>query len=399
MTPSQSPPARSNAQRSPKKVILVVEDNISVLTTIRYTLAMEGFTVLTARSGEEAIDLLQHQIPDLIVSDIMMPGIDGYTLYKKVQEIHRLNPIPFIFLTAKADKQDIRIGKAMGVDDYIVKPFEPLDLVAAVKGKLLRLEEQEIRQEKELERLSDHLLTYLFKKIHAPLSLIRGWMHILLDPRYDFNDDELKKIYHTVFDSCNNMDQLLENFTMLAKLQGYESSETYMQGSAVFSLNDLMDYVCNKWSTLHPENHVDITMPDETIYIKGHTGHLAKIIEELLQNARKFTPDPQQVIQIKVFIRPDAVKIECHDKGRGIAVSDLDRVFDKFFQGNTEKTAGTGLGLALLKMIVELHGGAVSVESIVDQGSVFRFTLPRAHPSPEELEQIGRDFLSVFPES
>ncbi len=123
------------------EIILVVDDNPELVEGVKLTLEMEGYQVLTAYSGQEALEVLEQATPDLILADIMMPNLDGYELYVRVHGDPRWVHIPFVFLTAKTSKEDIRRGKEMGVDDYITKPFDPQDVVAAVRGKLRRMAE------------------------------------------------------------------------------------------------------------------------------------------------------------------------------------------------------------------------------------------------------------------
>ncbi len=122
-------------------IILVVDDNPDLVDGVKLTLEMEGFQVLAATSGQQALEVLGRITPDLILADIMMPNLDGYQLYIRVHNDSRWVHVPFIFLTAKTSKEDIRKGKEMGADDYITKPFDPQDLVAAVRGKLKRIAE------------------------------------------------------------------------------------------------------------------------------------------------------------------------------------------------------------------------------------------------------------------
>ena len=124
-----------------KEMILVVEDNPDMTAALKLALEMEGYQVLTAVDGLEAMRVLERVTPDLIVADIMMPRMDGYELYEATHQDERWLSIPFIFLTAKIDKEDIRLGKEMGADDYLVKPVEKEDLIAAIRGKLKRVTE------------------------------------------------------------------------------------------------------------------------------------------------------------------------------------------------------------------------------------------------------------------
>ena len=125
-------------EKKPK--ILAVEDNPGVLFNLKMTLEYNNFDVITAPNGEEAIDALSKMkdIPDLIISDIMMPKMDGYDFFKAVSENSDWGLIPFLFLTAKSSPEDVRFGKILGVDDYITKPFEEENLLAIIKGKIAR---------------------------------------------------------------------------------------------------------------------------------------------------------------------------------------------------------------------------------------------------------------------
>lgn len=128
--------------------LLVIEDDPAYLDNIELILRMEGFRVLKALCVESAFALLQDEIPDLILCDIMMPGIDGHTFFDMLKRDKPLAVIPFIFVTALSRRDDIRKGMAAGVDDYLTKPFSKEELVAAVCGRLARVEtlRQEVSQ-------------------------------------------------------------------------------------------------------------------------------------------------------------------------------------------------------------------------------------------------------------
>jgi CheY-like chemotaxis protein len=123
-----------------KPLILVVDDNTDILFNIKLILEANGFQAITAENGDEALKILskQKKPPEVIISDIMMPKMDGYEFFKKILEDIRFNRIPFIFLSAKSSSEEIRFGKMLGVDDYLTKPFNEEDLIAIVGGKLAR---------------------------------------------------------------------------------------------------------------------------------------------------------------------------------------------------------------------------------------------------------------------
>jgi DNA-binding response OmpR family regulator len=124
---------------SPK--ILVVEDNSDLLFNIELILKSNKFQPITAKNGKEALKILSQleEPPDIIISDIMMPELDGYEFFKEILNDPRWNSIPFIFLTAKSTPQDVRLGKLLGADDYLIKPFNEEDLIAAISGKITRI--------------------------------------------------------------------------------------------------------------------------------------------------------------------------------------------------------------------------------------------------------------------
>jgi CheY-like chemotaxis protein len=124
----------------PKPLLLVVDDNQDILFTLKLELEANGFEVLTANNGKRALNILSNseRIPDVIISDIMMPDMDGYMFFETISSNPNLNHIPFLFLTAKSKPEDIRLGKMLGVDDYIIKPFKKEDLLASISGKIFR---------------------------------------------------------------------------------------------------------------------------------------------------------------------------------------------------------------------------------------------------------------------
>ncbi|GEM_PF-2228739 len=133
---------------SAKPIIMVVDDQPDLIDGVKLILEVEGYEVWTAANGQHALDKLESTfmrrneqgggkaLPDLILADIMMPVMDGYTLFQRVKANQYLRDIPFIFLTAKVDDVDIRRGKELGVDDYLTKPAQPDDLLSSIRGKL-----------------------------------------------------------------------------------------------------------------------------------------------------------------------------------------------------------------------------------------------------------------------
>ena len=142
-------------EQTHEAIVMIVDDNHEFLEGVELTLEMEGFKVLTAANGQEALDVLERAIvatensggmlqyvPDIIMADIMMPVMDGYEFYDKVQADPYLNTIPFVFISAKSGENDVRFGKELGPDDYLTKPCTSEDMLATIRGKLKRVEQR-----------------------------------------------------------------------------------------------------------------------------------------------------------------------------------------------------------------------------------------------------------------
>jgi len=164
-----------------KPLILVVEDDLALLEGIRELLELTEYKVITAMNGQEALDVLEKQRPDLIVSDIMMPEMDGYEFHEKVSEQPQLNAIPFIFLTARGEKADIRRGKDIGVDDYITKPFDDEDLLVGVRAKLSRWDGLRKQRDEEVSDLKSKILLTLSHEFRTPLTYIINYSDLLAE--------------------------------------------------------------------------------------------------------------------------------------------------------------------------------------------------------------------------
>jgi two-component system sensor histidine kinase/response regulator len=119
-----------------KQQILVVDDREALLAAIRDILEIEGYTILTATNGMKALEVMEETRPDLIVADILMPQMDGYAFYEAVRARQEWTSIPFIFLTAKAEREDVSKGMDLGAEEYITKPFDPQELLQAVRARL-----------------------------------------------------------------------------------------------------------------------------------------------------------------------------------------------------------------------------------------------------------------------
>jgi two-component system, sensor histidine kinase and response regulator len=366
--------------------ILIVEDDTHLLNGIRDILTLEEYEVLTAENGKQALELLHSQrLPALIVSDIMMPIMDGLQFLEEVRKIPEWVEIPFIFLTAKNEPHDIIRGKILGSDDHLGKPFDAEQLVKAVEARLARHRQIRELRDRSLGDLKKNILMILNHEFRTPLTLVVAYADMLNDPSaVELNRQELASFIKGVSSGAERLRRLVENFIQLVELETGEAAKVYQWRKApINDLENLLQTACNSQRNnpkFEQELHLSIEPPIPPFVADRE--YLITAVAQLLDNASKFsTPDRP----ITVTARSDfhTIEISVKDEGRGIHAHSLDDIFKAFHQENREKfeQQGAGSGLAIVRGIAELHGGQVWVSSEVGKGSVFKLQIPIIAPT------------------
>lgn len=373
-----------------KTTLLIVEDDVLLLSSMKEILQLREYEVLTAENGRQALDLMGQKDtprPDLIVSDIMMPFIDGYKFLKEVRQRDDWLTIPFIFLTAKGEKEDIRDGKRLGVDDYLVKPFDPPDLLVAIDSRLESHRRFERAKSNEMNAVIDdikeEIVTLLNHEMRTPLSLIVGYSDMLNSfSLEEMSTEEIRTFLQGVYSGAERLRRLIENFIFLVELNNGDCAETYAWRS--YKMDDLQDVVKNAHAQIMNDESltldctIDIDPTTRPIY--GDKEYLTVVVRELLSNACKFSGNSAQPVELKVYTVDNEVCISVKDYGIGIASEHLEDIWKIFFQIEREKEEhqGAGSGLTLVKGFVNLHNGRVAVSSELTVGSTFCVYLPHA---------------------
>lgn len=398
-------------QTPEKPLVLVVEDNPEMNQFITTTLATE-YRTATAVNGQEGLEQALALQPDLILSDVMMPYLSGNQLVQQLRTHPELDTTPVVMLTAKAD-DELRVQLLrQGAQDYLMKPFsieelrvrvgnliaikrvrdllqqeltsQNQDLEALVEEVSLRRRELQIalnalqRQAEELEqanRLKDEFLAIVSHELRTPLNSILGWAEALRTRKFD--ETITTRALETIERNARLQTQLIENLLDISRL---------LRGKLLLNKYpvDLSSVIEAAIQTVQPEaaakdiqlnTHVD----DAVNSVQGDRDRLQQVIENLLSNAIKFTPSGGQV-EIQLRQQDRAARIQVSDTGQGIRAEALPYIFDYFRQAdssNTRKHGGLGLGLAIVRQLVELHGGDIQVESQGEgQGATFTVTLP-----------------------
>lgn len=356
------------------KKILVIEDERFVQDNIRRLLEAENFKVLVADNGAVGVQLAQAHTPDLILCDVMMPELDGYGVLSVLRQNPDIQLIPFIFLTAKADRSDLRQGMELGADDYLTKPFTRAELLAAIDCRLTKQQpivqlQQKVQQCEQLNSQKDDCLSMVSHELRAPLTN----MKTALDMLQGSITEEQQQLYLEILQSeCARETELVN---ALLDLQRLEAS-AYALSITVLNLDDWLPQLIEPYQARAKSKQQTLKLnlePDLPPLISDHAS-VERILAELLNNACKYTPAGGQIsLNIcRAFssskTTPDAnsVLLFTVSNTAEIPANELPRIFEKFYRVSYPKLGkqeGTGLGLTLVQKLVEQLSGTILVSS------------------------------------
>jgi signal transduction histidine kinase len=394
-----------------KPLILVVEDNPVMSQFVCQTLASDYNTAI-AFNGEEGLKQSLDLHPDLIISDIMMPGMSGDELVKKIRTYPELNIVPIVMLTAKVDDESRVQLLREGAQDYLMKPFsvaelkarvsnwiiikrtrdllqqelasQSVDLEALAQELALRKRELQIalkglqQQTEELtqaNQLKNEFLAIVSHELKTPLNIILGWLYLLRTR--SLSHERSQVALETIERNAKALTKLIENLLDISNLLQGKTQINLMS----VKLQSVIQSVFKTLESVAITKEIDLQVQvDESVgNIIGDPERLQQIVEHLVDNAIKFTPKGGQV-KISLTANAHQACIQVQDTGQGIPKESLPSIFESFRQGDssiTRQHGGLGLGLAIVKQLVKLQQGTVQAESEGEEkGATFTVLLP-----------------------
>jgi len=367
-------------QERPTTTILVVEDNIDLNMAICEILESYSFVAHSAKDGFEALTWLKSNKPDMILCDIMMPGMDGYTLLKHTRADTELRTLPFIFLTARTSVADQRLAKEIGIEDYLTKPVDSSDLIAAINNALRRRQIMQDEMQKQMNLLRDRIVAILQHEFRTPLTFVLGYSEYLLDvTKGNFNLDELRTSAAAILDGGRRLQQLIETFLLLAELQNRTlKPEDVLRVDA----NELMRETLQESEKRLSEADLvgELHVAPEAISIYADSEMLREALRRLIDNAARYRRVQSKTVWLSVELATAYVGLRVRDEGRGIPPEMVERFATPFEQVDRDNRTepGAGLSLSLIRHVAHLHGGTLEIESKYGQGSSFTLWLPIA---------------------
>ncbi len=369
--------------------ILLVDDSPTILRLTSFYLEGSGYDSLLASTGEEALAILEKVTPDLVLSDILMPGMDGIELCRRIKLNPKTRNVPVLIITTTKEAGRLREALDSGASDYINKPFQQEELLARVRShirtKRLIDELQASRGELMMvnEKLADannrktEFLSTVAHDLRTPLTSIRTYSELLTFPNVTI--DTQKEFIGIIQSEAMRMAGLIRNYLDISRV---EAGSALYEKQAV-DLRQIAEYFAKIYATMATNKSVRFTtvIPETPVMFMGDKEHFEQVISNLLDNAVKFTPAGGAIsLEIGVTRKRsrDYAELLVRDTGPGIPANAREIIFKKYHHllSENQPIAGTGLGLAICKEIVEWHGGKISVESEPGMGAVFRVVLP-----------------------
>lgn len=414
--------------------ILIIDDTPDNLRFLSNLLNRAGYSIRKVINGELGIEAAQLEPPDLILLDIMMPGINGYEVCERLKNSDRTQDIPVIFLSALDEELDKVQAFQIGGVDYITKPFQVVEVLARIEThlKISRLQHQLVQkntqlqneiayrnsaeaalqilnqgleariqertaelqakndrllslqtelqkvllQEQRLSQRKSQLITTIAQEFRTPITVIKTAVELLTYEKQSspsFSSPNLQLIT----DGIKQMDRVLQDTSLLAD----SDSNTLPFAPAPLDLEQICRSLVNQWQ-LPETSHCKlsfVTWGKASGQVVGDATLLQQLFSHLLTNAICYSPNGGTIL-FELVYEPTQATLSIRDEGIGIPPEEIDRIFDRFYRAsNTDaipSKPGIGLGLAVVKQAVELHGGTLAVDSEIGRGTAVTIGLP-----------------------
>jgi two-component system sensor histidine kinase/response regulator len=389
--------------------ILVVDDEKGMRDLLLFMLCTEGYSAVEAATGQEALDIMKDETFEVAIVDIMMPGMDGLELLRRIHDYDTDTVV--IVMTAYASLQTAIEAMKFGAYDYLIKPFSDVEkvinsvaravercLLARGNARLLRDlqvanrrlegmvgESQERTAEledayselKERESLRAQLVTNVSHQLRTPLSLVKGYVALMVDRFLGHVPEEQALALKMVDERTDSLIQVVND---LLFVQDIENDNAYLCLDEV-SLVDLVQRVCHRMQMRVQRRALTLQVSimnegdKEIPVMQADPLRLEQALIHLLDNAIKFSP-PDGHISVELEVKNDLFHLFVRNQGDGLQLKKLADAFDKFYQVKPGGRGDLGLGLLLVKYIAELHGGDVTIKSDPQHGTTVYLTLP-----------------------
>jgi two-component system sensor histidine kinase/response regulator len=361
--------------------ILAVDDDRINLRIIGGILRHEGYEIAEASSGEQALEVYAAFQPNLVLLDVMMPGIDGFTTCRTLKKAYGDKCAPVIFVTAKSEADDVVMGFDAGGVDYLTKPFRPKEVVARIRTHLSN--QQLVEQQKLLvSQLSkanadkDRFLGMCAHDLRNPLSSIRGLAELLDEDAVGPMSAEQKEIIQTIHGASQSMLQLVNELLDVATIEGGHL-KLDKAPTSVAEIVERSVHLSNM-EAAKKNTKIEMVRANGDPIVDVDRNKMRQVVDNIISNAVKYSPKGS-IVTVVIHANDTVAGFAVRDNGPGIPDSERHLLFKDYGRLSAKPTGGeksTGLGLAICRKIVEAHNGTIGVENIPGRGAEFIVSLP-----------------------
>ncbi|MBW2251954.1 MAG: response regulator [Deltaproteobacteria bacterium] len=374
-----------------RQKILIVDDEERNIKLLKAYLMTKHYGIAEASNGEEALKMVNNFNPDLILLDVMMPGIDSFEVCKRLKEDDKTQMIPVIMVTALSGRNERIRALEVGVDEFLSKPVNRIELLVRVKSLLhIKSYHDQLRNSykkialkneklKELEGVREGLTHMIVHDLNNPLTAILGNLEIIKFDKENLSETQLDGI-EKCLNYCADTRQLIQGILDVHRMEEGKLKKKKELTNMTEMLADLMEQFIARAKM----DQISLTFSNsgEVPSVRINPNLIKRVIANLLSNAIRHSPEGEEIeITTGFLAEKNSIAFSVKDNGNGLAPEYHQRVFDKFEQVELKDSgikAGTGgLGLAFCKMAIEAHGGEIWVESEGNgKGAIFSFILP-----------------------
>ena len=348
--------------------ILIVDDEPALRLGLAAKIKRQGYNVVTAADGSEGMQKAKDVLPDLILSDVMMPPPNGFEMRKLMSEDPQLASIPFIFLTARSAVDDRVTSIRDGADDYITKPFVTDELLARIEAVLRRVKtarargREEMREiaRRDMDKLKQEILQNFHHEMRTPLTNIVMPLELIVNNKFD-DPEEQVRFLRIALSNADRLESLVTDFVLLTNI---DHGNLNGIRQTIDVNNHILSPVRKRLERYQSKNIQFI--PDITLLgaVTAPRREFTHALVHLVDNALKFSPDGGQVKLMIESAEDGSAAITVHDEGEGIPTELREKVFERYYQidqGDSRKYEGLGVGLTIAQAVFAHIGGKVSI--------------------------------------
>lgn len=382
---------------SPSIHLLIIDDISDNRQLLRLDLEDEipDIHIDEAAAGKEGLQMLAERDYEIVICDILMPGMDGFEVLARARELPAAQGTPFLFLSALQQRETIRRGLELGAVDFLTKPYDIDELVNKVRNlaRIKRLQTELEHSRRELLSANAHLhdlneeknrvLRIVSHDLRSPLSGIRGLSKILKEEDDAEDPTTVRDFAEVIMQTAEELSRLVNDLLNIAK---FESDAESLMEITEFSADELARHSIRRFRPLALHKQLELNYHcEKDIQVLGDHPKLLQVVNNLLSNAIKYTKSGGSVtVMLEGFERDsvECARFTFKDNGIGIPEKFIPNLFQKFGEHQRIGTAGekgVGLGLPLVKSFVQLHKGSIDIESAEGQGANIAVTIPRLY--------------------